>query len=83
MICDVDGGRREGCSSPLDQVNVSGTLLLIFRGTAARGSLLVIHLATVFALCSVMPYSKLAHCVYRYAALAQDRLEAGRGLCSC
>jgi citrate/tricarballylate utilization protein len=56
-------------------INVTGLLLLILRETPAMGSLLVIHLATVFALFLTMPYTKFAHFVYRYAALVQNRLE--------
>jgi citrate/tricarballylate utilization protein len=63
----------------LDVVNITGMLLLALRDTAAMGTLLVVHLATVFTLYFAIPYSKFAHFVYRYAALVQDRLEARRG----
>jgi citrate/tricarballylate utilization protein len=56
-------------------INVTGLLLLALRETPAMGSLLVIHLATVFALFLTIPYTKFAHFIYRYAALIQNRLE--------
>jgi citrate/tricarballylate utilization protein len=59
-------------------INLTGLLLLFLRETPAMGSLLVIHLATVFALFLTMPYTKFAHFVYRYAALVQNRLEERR-----
>src|SRR5262249_36444687 len=63
----------------LNLVSVTGMALLILRDTAAMGTLLVIHLATVFTLYFAVPYSKFAHFVYRYAALVQNSLEARRG----
>ncbi len=59
-------------------VNVTGMLLLSFRETAAMGTLLVLHLATVFSLYFAVPYGKFAHFVYRYAALVQNRIEERR-----
>ena len=61
----------------LDVVSITGLLLLAWRDSPAMGTLLVIHLATVLALYISAPYGKFAHLVYRYAALVQNRLEAG------
>lgn len=60
----------------LDLAAITGMLLLGLRGTPAMGSLLIIHLAMVFALFVTAPYGKLAHFVYRYLALVQNRIEA-------
>jgi citrate/tricarballylate utilization protein len=61
----------------LDVVSITGMLLLVLRETPLMGVLLVVHLATVLALYVCAPYGKFAHFVYRYAALVQNRLEAG------
>jgi len=50
-------------------VSLSGLLLLVFRETAAMGSLLVIHLGMVTGMFITIPYSKFIHALYRYAAL--------------
>jgi citrate/tricarballylate utilization protein len=60
----------------LNVVNITGFLLLALRDTAAMGTLLLIHLATVMALYISAPYGKFAHFVYRYAALVQNQLES-------
>jgi len=61
-----------------DVVSLTGMLLLLLRGTAAMNVLLIVHVATVFALFLTAPYGKFAHFLYRYAALVQNRLETGR-----
>lgn len=53
----------------------TGLLLLVFRETAAMGTLLVIHLGVVAGLFLTLPYSKFAHAVYRYSALIQNAIE--------
>jgi citrate/tricarballylate utilization protein len=60
----------------LNVVAITGMLLLILRDTAAMGALLVVHLATVLALYISAPYGKFAHFLYRYAALARNRIES-------
>jgi citrate/tricarballylate utilization protein len=57
-------------------VSVTGMLLLALRETAAMGTLLVVHIASVLGLYVGTPYGKFAHFVYRYAALVQHRLES-------
>ena len=59
-------------------VSLTGLLLLLFRETAAMGSLLTVHLGLVVALFIAMPYGKFVHAVYRYAALVRNALEQSR-----
>jgi citrate/tricarballylate utilization protein len=53
-------------------------LVLIFRDTAAMGTLLVLHLGILGGLYVTAPYGKFAHVVYRYGALVRNRVEARR-----
>jgi citrate/tricarballylate utilization protein len=55
--------------------NLTGLLLLALRETPAMGALLVIHLGAIAGLFLTLPYGKLAHVAYRYAALVQSSLE--------
>ncbi|MGB8843199.1 MAG: tricarballylate utilization 4Fe-4S protein TcuB [Aliidongia sp.] len=60
--------------------SASGLALLLGRETSAMGSLLIFHLAIVFALFITMPYGKFIHGLYRFAALtryARERQEGG------
>jgi citrate/tricarballylate utilization protein len=50
---------------------LSGMLTLIFRATAALGSLLVLHLASIGALFITAPYGKFVHAIYRSLALVR------------
>jgi len=59
-------------------VNLTGMLLLALRETGMMGSLLVVHIATVFALYFGVTYGKFAHVMYRFTALVQDKLEQRR-----
>ncbi|MGE3268963.1 MAG: tricarballylate utilization 4Fe-4S protein TcuB [Chloroflexota bacterium] len=54
---------------------LTGMLLLLLRETAAMGTLLAIHLGVVAAFFIMIPYGKLAHVVYRYAALIRNAIE--------
>lgn len=54
---------------------LTGMLTLIFRATAAMGTLLVIHLGLVAALFLTAPYGKFVHFVYRTLALVRNELE--------
>jgi citrate/tricarballylate utilization protein len=58
--------------------SLTGMLLLIFRETAAMGTLLAIHLGVVAAFFIMIPYGKLAHVVYRYSALVRNAIEQRR-----
>lgn len=50
---------------------LTGLLTLLFRATAALGSLLVLHLAVIAALFITAPYGKFVHFLYRSAALVR------------
>ena len=54
---------------------LTGMLTLIFRATAAMGSVLVLHLACVAALFVSAPYGKFVHAVYRTLALVRYEIE--------
>lgn len=54
---------------------LTGMLTLILRGTAAMGSILVLHLACIAALFISAPYGKFVHAVYRTLALIRYETE--------
>jgi citrate/tricarballylate utilization protein len=54
---------------------LTGMLTLIFRGTAAMGSILILHLALIAALFLTAPYGKFVHFVYRSLALIRYEIE--------
>ncbi len=56
-------------------INLTGLALLAARDTAAMGTLLVVHLGAVAGLFVTLPYGKLAHVAYRYAALVRNSIE--------
>jgi citrate/tricarballylate utilization protein len=51
--------------------SLTGLALLFWRGTAAMGPLLALHLGVVFALFITLPYGKFVHGLYRYVALVR------------
>lgn len=55
---------------------LTGLLLEVMRSTAAMGTLLIVHLATVAGLFITAPYGKFVHFVYRIFALIRFRLES-------
>jgi|SRR5579884_122774 len=59
----------------LDLIAVTGLLLLVFRGSAAMGALLTLHVGLVLGAFLTAPYGKFVHWVYRYLALIQNRIE--------
>ena len=54
---------------------LTGMLTLVFRATAAMGSILVLHLALVVALFLTAPYGKFVHAIYRTLALIRYEIE--------
>ena len=58
--------------------NLTGLLLLALRETAAMGILLAVHLGAIAGLFLTLPYGKLAHVAYRYAALVRNSIEQSR-----
>jgi citrate/tricarballylate utilization protein len=59
----------------LGLTTLTGMLTLIFRATAAIGSMLILHLALVAALFLTAPYGKFVHFVYRSLALIRHEIE--------
>ncbi len=55
--------------------SLTGLALLVWRDTAAMGTLLALHLGCVMALFLTLPYGKFAHGVYRAAALLKWSIE--------
>jgi citrate/tricarballylate utilization protein len=51
---------------------ITGIILLAFRGTAAMGPLLAVHLGVILALFVLLPYSKFVHALYRTLALVRS-----------
>jgi len=58
--------------------SATGLALLALRDTGAMGLLLALHLGVVMALFLTLPYGKLAHGVYRSAALLKWTIEKRR-----
>ena len=54
---------------------LTGMLTLIFRATAAMGSMLILHLSLIAALFVTAPYGKFVHFVYRSLALIRYEIE--------
>jgi citrate/tricarballylate utilization protein len=54
---------------------LTGMLTLIFRETAAMGSVLVLHLACIAGLFISAPYGKFVHAIYRTLALIRYEIE--------
>jgi len=56
----------------LGLTGLSGLVLYAATGTGAVAALLALHLASVFTLFVLTPYSKMVHGAYRLAALVRD-----------
>lgn len=65
-------GGEMGFTLLLVFVGLSGLVLYAATGTAAVGWLLALHLGAVLAFFLLMPYSKMVHGFYRFAALVRD-----------
>lgn len=57
---------------------LTGLVLLALRTTGAMGIALAVHLGVILALFATLPYSKMVHGVYRFAALLRNAVEARR-----
>jgi citrate/tricarballylate utilization protein len=60
----------------LTMVALTGLLLLGLRATSAMGTALAVHLGFVLALFVTLPYSRMVHGLYRFAALLRNAIEA-------
>ena len=56
-------------------VALTGLVLLAFRATGAMGMLLAIHLGFVMAFFLALPYSRMVHGAYRFAALLRAAID--------
>ncbi len=65
-------GGEMAFSALLGAVGLTGLLLFAATGTDLVGPLLALHLATVFTLFILMPYSKMVHGFFRMAALLAE-----------
>ncbi|PZU06492.1 tricarballylate utilization 4Fe-4S protein TcuB [Sphingomonas sp.] len=63
----------------LQQVALTGLLLLALRETAALGVLVAVHLGLVLAFFLAIPYSKMVHGLYRGLALLRSAREQRTG----
>ena len=74
-LADPRAGMGSAFSLLLMLTSLTGLLLLALRATPAMGILLAIHLGVVLGLFLTLPYGKLVHAVYRFAALIRYRVE--------
>ena len=58
--------------------SLSGLVLLLLRETRMMGTLLIVHLGFVVGILMAIPYGKLIHAFFRYAALVKNAIEQSR-----
>lgn len=71
----AQGPIDRGFAGLLAAISVTGLALMLWRDTAAMGSLLIVHLACVLTLFATLPYGKFAHAPYRVVALLRYAVE--------
>ncbi len=74
-VADPRAGMGTAFSLLLMLTSLTGLLLLALRAMPAMGVLLAVHLGVVLGLFLMLPYGKLVHAVYRFAALIRYGLE--------
>jgi citrate/tricarballylate utilization protein len=79
-LADQDrAGQDDAFIALLFITSLTGLLLLLLRGSALMGALLLVHLGAVLALFVTLPYGKFVHAFYRTLALLKYHAEsAGR-----